>query len=70
MPGMSPRVVLVTGANGGLGQAIARAFLADSPDNVIYLGTRTNRAAADQLAAKHSERCRVLTLDVISPEQW
>ena len=46
---MSARVVLITGGNGGLGQAIARSFLDESPDNIVFLGVRTGRDRADQL---------------------
>ena len=67
---MSSRVILITGANGGLGQAIARAFLAEAPGNVVWLGIHTRREAADQLAAEHPERCRCLALDVTQPDSW
>jgi 3-oxoacyl-[acyl-carrier protein] reductase len=70
MSGMSSRVILVTGANGGLGQAIARAFLVESPDNFVCLGVRTNRSAADALAAEFSNRAEVLNLEVTAPEAW
>jgi 3-oxoacyl-[acyl-carrier protein] reductase len=67
---VSSRVILITGANGGLGQAIARAFLEDSPANHVYLGVRANRSAADQLANTFPERCRPIDLDVTAPEHW
>ncbi len=67
---MSSRVILITGANGGLGRAIARSFLAESPDNFIFLAVRNNRTAADLLAGEFPDRCRVVTLDVTLPEQW
>jgi 3-oxoacyl-[acyl-carrier protein] reductase len=67
---MSPRVILITGANGGLGQAIARAFLEEAPENMVCLGIRANRQAADQLAKEFSMRCRVVALDVTAPGQW
>jgi hypothetical protein len=35
---MNPRVILITGANGGLGQAMARSFLQESPENQLWLG--------------------------------
>ena len=47
---MSTRVILITGANGGLGQAIARAFLDEAPENFVWLGVRAGRAHADKLA--------------------
>src|SRR5687767_11166065 len=70
MTGMSSRVILVTGANGGLGQAIARAFLTENPENTVWLGVRTNRTAADALAKEFSARVRVIELDVTSAEHW
>jgi 3-oxoacyl-[acyl-carrier protein] reductase len=67
---MSLRVILITGANGGLGQAIARAFLQESPTNVVWLGVRSNRGAADTLAQENPDRCFCVALDVTSPESW
>lgn len=70
MPGMSARVILISGANGGLGQAIARSFLAESPDHFVWLGVRTNRNKADALARDFPAQCRCLELDVTQPDQW
>ena len=67
---MKPRVILITGANGGLGRAIARAFLDESPDNLLWLGVRQNRAAAEKLAAEFPGRCELSELDVTQPETW
>lgn len=67
---MSLRVLLITGANGGLGQAIARGFLAESTDNSIWLGVHTRRQRAEALAEEHPTRCHLLTLDVTSRESW
>jgi 3-oxoacyl-[acyl-carrier protein] reductase len=67
---MSSRVILVTGGNGGLGRAIARAFLDESPDNAVWLGVRARRDAADQLAAASAGRCRCVDLDVTDPAAW
>lgn len=64
------RIVLITGANGGLGQAIARAFLAESPENFVWLGVYVRRENADKLAAEFSERCRSVELDVTQPDSW
>ena len=47
---MSGRIILVTGGNGGLGRAVARTFLDESPDNQVWLGVRANRDKADALA--------------------
>lgn len=67
---MSSRVILITGANGGLGQAIARAFLQESPDNIVCLGVRANRDHAEKLAQENPGRCFCVTLDVTSSESW
>jgi len=67
---MSVRVILITGANGGLGQAIARAFLDESPANVVWLGIRARRENADKLVKENSGRCFCIVLDVTNPELW
>jgi 3-oxoacyl-[acyl-carrier protein] reductase len=67
---MSLRVILITGANGGLGQAIARAFLQESSDNVVWLGVHSRREHADQLAQENSARCLCISLDVALAESW
>jgi 3-oxoacyl-[acyl-carrier protein] reductase len=69
-PSSTPRVHLVTGANGGLGLAIARAFLDESPSHRVWLGVRANRAQAAELAATAPERCRCVELDVTRPASW
>ena len=67
---MSLRVILVTGANGGLGQAVVRAFLEESPNNFIWLGVRARREHADKLVQENPERCSCISLDTVSPEAW
>jgi len=67
---MNNRIVLITGGNGGLGRAMARAFLDESPQNVVWLGVHRRREAAETLAAANPARCRVATLDVREPEYW
>jgi 3-oxoacyl-[acyl-carrier protein] reductase len=67
---MDSRVILITGGNGGLGLAAARAFLAESPQNFVWLGLRESRTHAEQLAAGSQGRVRCCTLDVTSPESW
>jgi 3-oxoacyl-[acyl-carrier protein] reductase len=67
---MSLRVILVTGANGLLGQAIARAFLAESPDNSVWLGVHSRTESATELVRQNPGRCRTVALDVTSREAW
>src|ERR1041385_775394 len=65
---MSQRIILITGANGSLGRAMTRAFLDESPANVIWLGVHRRREHADALA--NDTRCRVVPLDVTNPASW
>ncbi len=67
---MSQRVIIVTGANGGLGQAIARAFLAEADTNFVWLGVHTRRETAEKLAQGNPARCQCMSLDVTSVESW
>jgi len=67
---MSGRIILVTGGNGGLGQAIARSFLNEAADNQVWLGVRTNRDKTDALAAEFGGRCYGVELEVTQPENW
>jgi len=67
---MSSRVILVTGANGGLGQAIVRAFLAESPDNFVWLGVRQRHEQAAKLVEKFPGRCACLDLEVTQAPAW
>jgi 3-oxoacyl-[acyl-carrier protein] reductase len=67
---MSSRVILVTGGNGGLGRAIAGAFLAESPQNVVWLGVRANRGNAESLSRENQGRCLLADLDVTRPDEW
>ena len=64
------RTILVTGANGGLGQAIARTFLSEIPDNFIWLGVHSRRDAAEKLAQEFAGRCSCVALDVTQPDSW
>ena len=67
---MSLRVILITGANGGLGRATAQVFLQESPDNHVWLGVNTHREQADKLAGENPGRCFCVSLDVTRPDSW
>ena len=67
---MASRIILITGANGGLGHAIARAFLEESGENFVWLGIHTRRENAAALVAEFAGRCGCLTLDVTQPAAW
>jgi len=67
---MNPQIILVTGANGSLGQAIARAFLQESPANFLFLGIHSRREYADKLTQENPGRCSCIALDVASAESW
>ncbi|HZV35456.1 MAG TPA: SDR family NAD(P)-dependent oxidoreductase [Verrucomicrobiae bacterium] len=67
---MPCRIILITGANGGMGQALARSFLAESGDNFVWLGVHNRRDKADALAAEFSGRCRCIELDVTKSAAW
>jgi 3-oxoacyl-[acyl-carrier protein] reductase len=65
-----PRNILITGANGGLGLAVAQAFLSDSPANHLWLGVRANRDGASALAASAPDRIHLVELDVTDAISW
>ena len=67
---MSDRVILITGANGGMGLAIARAFLRESPNNYLWLGLHRRNEAAAKLAAEFPGYCSLVDVDVTQPAAW
>lgn len=64
------RSILITGANGGLGNGIARYFLEKDPEAKVWLGVRANRDNAQALAAEYPHRSALVDLDVTSKESW
>jgi 3-oxoacyl-[acyl-carrier protein] reductase len=67
---MDKRVVLITGGNGQLGSDVGRFFLAKSPEDIVWLGVRRRAERAEELAAKFPGRCRRISLDVTSQNDW
>lgn len=70
MPESPSPCILITGANGGLGLAIARYFLSHDDLSFVYLGVRANRDMAEALVGEYPERCATLTLDVTDEIAW
>lgn len=62
--------VLISGANGSIGQACARMFLHRWEHAKVYLGCRDARAHAESLAAEYPGRCELLTLEVTDAPSW
>ena len=67
---MKSRVILITGANGELGRAIARAFLEETENNLVWLAVHQRRDRAEPLAQEFADRSRVATLDVREAQAW
>ena len=64
------RNILITGANGGLGQAIAYDFLENAPDDYVWLGIRSSRDIVDQIHLKFPDRSSIIELDVSLSDSW
>ncbi len=64
------RNILITGANGALGLAIAEYFLSREADCRVFLGVRERRERAEELATRFPERADLITLEITSPEAW
>lgn len=62
--------ILITGANGGLGRAIAREFLDADPANVVVLGVRSGRGEAEALTGDYPGRAELASLDVTDATAW
>ncbi|MDB6125064.1 MAG: Short-chain dehydrogenase/reductase [Pedosphaera sp.] len=67
---MTRRVILITGGNGGLGQAIARNFLQESKDNFVWLGVRSRNERVAALLSVFPDCCDCVQLDVTDPSAW
>lgn len=67
---MAMRVILITGANGALGDAMARAFLADSNTTCVALGFHTGRQRIEAARAEFGERVLPVQIDVTQRPDW
>jgi len=64
------KTILITGANGNIGHAIAREFLTSDADFSVVMGIHQSRDRADALAAEFPQRTTIISLDVTVPENW
>lgn len=67
---MTPRRILITGANGTLGYATASYFLTHDPECHVFLGVRERRVRAEELAAQFPGRAFICPLEITSAESW
>ena len=67
---MNSRVILITGANGGLGCAIARSFLQESQDSLVWLAIHNRRDNIEELIEQNPERCFLISLNFTQSEAW
>ncbi|MCP5555158.1 MAG: SDR family NAD(P)-dependent oxidoreductase [Verrucomicrobiales bacterium] len=66
----SPRVALVTGANGGIGAAVARQLLARGTATHVALGIHSSTAVAGEIVREQGDRAWLQPLDVTQPGDW
>lgn len=64
------RSILITGANGALGLAIAEFFLTREEDCRVFLGVRERRERAQELVSRFPGRANLVTLEITSPDAW
>jgi len=64
------RSILITGANGALGLAIAEYFLTKEADCRVFLGVRERRDRAAELVSRFPDRAELIMLEITSPEAW
>ena len=67
---MGKRSILISGANGALGIAMARGFIHENADNFVWLGIHNRREHADKLASEFPSQSACVTLDVTNPDSW
>jgi 3-oxoacyl-[acyl-carrier protein] reductase len=68
---MTPHnVILITGANGSIGQAIAFAFLSHEKNAFVWLGVHSNTSHAESIVKQFPERSSIISLDVTDQHSW
>ncbi|SKA81988.1 3-oxoacyl-[acyl-carrier protein] reductase [Prosthecobacter debontii] len=65
-----PRRILITGANGVLGNATAQYFLDRDPACQVFLGVRERRDKAEALAAAYPGRAFLCPLEITLADSW
>jgi 3-oxoacyl-[acyl-carrier protein] reductase len=64
------RAILITGANGLLGHAMAETFLQRDADCHVYCGTRQQQQRVQSLESAFPGRVTALPLEVTDPSAW
>ncbi|HYF37707.1 MAG TPA: SDR family NAD(P)-dependent oxidoreductase, partial [Prosthecobacter sp.] len=67
---MNSRRILITGANGALGNAIANYFLDRDPECRVFLGVRERRDRAEAVVARHGGRAFLCPLEITDADSW
>lgn len=64
------KTILITGANGLMGDAIAREFLKSDEESLVIAGVNQNKERAQALEQQYPEQVSMLDLDVTSAQGW
>lgn len=64
------RRILITGANGVLGESTARYFLERDPECHVFLGVRERRDKAQAVVEAYEDRAFLCPLEITSPDSW
>ncbi|MCF6313514.1 MAG: 3-oxoacyl-ACP reductase FabG [Verrucomicrobiales bacterium] len=64
------KTILITGANGLMGDAIAREFLKSDEGSLVIAGVNKNKDRAQALAQQYPDQVSLLDLDVTSEQGW
>ncbi len=65
-----PRRILITGANGALGHALASYFLERDSQAHVFLGVRERRDQAETLVAQYPDRAFLCPLEITLADSW